>query len=233
MKFATFGIALPLLLLASSFDAAIGQPAEQNVTVEETGNATEADIITELESTMMPTDMEDESMIMDEATMAPTEGGMEDHMDNMTMPESDETVSDTDTEGIVEEDPVTITEEVQEPATTNPPETQLTQSYTCAAGGTPTNVDQCVQYTSELNNVECDCYYFCSGGSLVQCMDDGESKEFECGDGAGVVECYEKAGGGSEEKEVASAAAMDSVKDAMDALYYTATLALGALVCVL
>lgn len=105
------------------------------------------------------------------------------------------------------------------------------ESYTCAAGGSPADQDKCTRYTSEVNNIDCDCFYFCEGGSLVQCLDNGVTKEFNCPGGVDVITCYEKAGEGGEEPS--SAASMNDAKEAMESLYYTASVALGAILCFL
>ncbi|CAB9525437.1 expressed unknown protein [Seminavis robusta] len=75
---------------------------------------------------------------------------------------------------------------------TDPPMSLETEGFTCSAGGIETNTEQCNQY-KETISVKCECSYFCSGGSLVGCQDDGETGTFGCS-GADPIFCYENPG---------------------------------------
>ncbi|CAB9502731.1 leucine rich repeat [Seminavis robusta] len=66
------------------------------------------------------------------------------------------------------------------------------QEFTCSvprsdiAANIPVS-DECTQYIEAIR-VPCECYYFCTGGSLVRCLYDGSTETFGCAAGS-VLEC--------------------------------------------
>lgn len=62
-----------------------------------------------------------------------------------------------------------------------------------------------------IGNEYCDCYYFCVGSGLTQCLRYDQVKTFGCSRGAEIIACFEAI---EEEAEKSAAApTVDSVKD--------------------
>jgi hypothetical protein len=140
-------------------------------------------------------------------TIAPTEGGamvtMNDTLadTNITGSDVDSTLEEeTTTTGVTAPADMEMTNETMTNETsseaggftpeTKPPQELETDGFVCASPGEETNTDQCTQYKGGVG-VKCECYYFCSGGSLVSCLETvGETGQFSCA-GGDVVECFE------------------------------------------
>ena len=182
-----------------------------------------------MEDDMEPATMEDGETIeggggdnmMMESTVGPTDGMMMDDTHSDMMMNETETMMPSEEENAVETDTDTGADSSRE---TNPPQDLATDGYTCSVGGVETDTARCTEYKNSLSNIECGCYYFCEGGSLVRCMDDTETFDFSCGDGQ-VYECFD-------DPAVVSAAGDEATEDALHSLYATAMTALAALICI-
>jgi hypothetical protein len=160
----------------------VTMPEMDNTTMTEPDTALEVSNTSTVVETTAPSEAEPEAVEpeAEEASMSNTteaEPDMDMEMDmesNMTMTEDGNATNTTG--GFTPE--------------TNPPQELETDGFTCSPPGEETNTDQCTQYKAGVA-VKCECYYFCSGGSLVQCFEkEGETNQFSCS-GGDVIECFE------------------------------------------
>lgn len=159
------------------------------------------------------------------ATIGPTEG------DDMDMMGADEGLVDVEDQATIFPTEANYDEPIEtvRPGPTFPPEEEeaMVPTHTCGTGS-PANESICTEYKATMiNNEHCECYYFCAGGGLAQCLHYDEVKAFGCSGDAEIVACFEAI-----EEETETSAAEPAV-DSVNSLFYTVSVALGALISAL